>query len=1082
MEIEEPEEATLYLKVKPGGKKEKKKRFSNLIIAKRKKKAKTDMDIWTSAVLKNRLTDLSAIKSLLETKYSVSPSAGIQRVLRLIGETKVYNNKVVLSDNFANKPLYFYVNFLNYDMRTFTNDELFLVYTYKTIYDNIIKDEKMNEEQKKIIGFMGDSILMKCYFTSNSFTVEPGQYYSGYYQDYTTNLAVIGFNTLNEVDQQAARSENVFELAKEFTYNAVNYVVYKYKSCTVIFVKTDDVLNTIHSACDKIITFKKKAGCSLGVKEIKIKNINVRYVDMKIKPESFCPSFLTLNRDVRCNIVYKMKFDLNVLFAKLDDRYRKKGGFDFYYNSCYWDNIDTWYDFISIYAITSTALKTDDKNLLLEYVQTYMQLKPTIDIWKKLQLNLSKIYKDFYNSFNGYLKYSKLEAIAKRLDAYLHDYNVMLNEGTTFGDMVAFFKKTTIYNYSIYEQFGDHALVFPKHVAVILENLLSGKNVEGILDSLRACCQAIYKMSLSGGNQPYFLFVVSQGAFLGNLHGDEMSPNPLKDVIDGLYERTEEKELSEKEKSELMYNYYDQKEKYFKQVIENNVDQFITNNKDKITLNAESKKILVNSIYAKLSKEKTAIEALEKQIINCLMFDKSLNTVIIPEKDIVNCYNEYALTVKKDKLTTEIKTTAKKLDDIDKSLKSGGSVVPSSGGTSTVPVPIPMVDKPIEEGGKFVPVERSVSSGMSTVAAPPKRKREVVEIKTNTELGDFKIPVIEKKPEPMHVEESKPRVETEPKIEAKPEIKPKEEIKPEIKPKEEIKPEIKPETKPKVETKPKPKSKYKTPKPKEETKYETKPKGKLSVRDILKRGKEGRGVADLEKEIEEREKETDELLERHKKKKDDDDDDEDMKKFIVKDVPDDNYFKKKRKSFIVQVSDLKVYSNTVQLDGIYMSDEMLKKICEFYVELLQYLKETIPIDFFYNLIKDEYDKGNYPKCISYIAEYCPISNAFINELALNNPLFPNIRELKAYFRKNLKEKEGKVFNSFGVYLIPETFTNNSAVIHELMNMEYRNWPIYKEPSEAEEGLLDSEKKEMEKETNEPKGYDLYKDVKGYVAN
>ena len=1076
MEIEEPE-AAVYLKVKPGGKKEKKKRFSNLIIAKRKKKAKTDMDIWTSAVLKNRLTDLSAIKSLLETKYSVSPSAGIQRVLRLIGETKVYNNKVVLSDNFANKPLYFYVNFLNYDMRTFTNDELFLVFTYKTIYDNIIKDEKMGEDQKKIIGFMGDSILMKCYFTSNSFTVEPGQYYSGYYQDYTTNLAVIGFNTLNEVDQQAARSENVFELAKEFTYNAVDYVVYKYKSCTVIFVKTDDVQKAIHDACDKIITFKKKAGCSLGVKEIKIKNLNVRYIDMKIKPESFCPSFLTLNRDVRCNIVYKMKFDLNVLFAKLDDRYRKKGGFDFYYNSCYWDNIDTWYDFISIYAITSTALKTADKNLLLEYVQTYIQLKPTIDIWKKLQLSLSKIYKDFYNSFNGYLRYSKLEAISKRLDAYLHDYNIMINEGTTFGDMVGFFKKTTMYNYSIYEQFGDYAFVFPKHVAAILENLLSGKNVEGILDSLRACCQAIYNMSLSGGNQPYFLFVVSQGAFLGNLHGDEMSPTPLKDVIDGLYERTEEKELSEKEKSELMYKYYEEKEKYFKRVIENNVDQFIANHKDKVTLNAESKQTLINSVYAKLSKEKKAIETLEKQIINCLMFDKSLNTVMIPESDIINCYNEYALTVKKDKLTTEIKDTAKKIDDIEKSLKSGGSVVPS-GGTDTVPMP--MVEKPIEEGkyvegGKYGggSFEKPMSD-LSTKAAPPKRKGRI-EIKTNTEFGDFKIPVFEKKPESMHVEESKPRVETEPKIEVKPEIKPKVETEPKV--------EVKPEIKPKVETKPKEtktKSKYKTPKPKEETKYETKPKGKLSVRDILKRGKEGRGIADLEKEIEEREKETDELLERHKEKKDDDD--EDMKKFIVKDVPDDNYFKKKRKSFIVQVSDLKVYSNTVQLDGIYMTDEVLKKICEFYVELLQYLKETIPIDFYYNLIKNEYDKGNYPKCISYIAEYCPISNAFLNEFAANNPLFPNTKDLKRYFRKNLKEREGKVFNTFGVYLIPETFTNNSAVIHELINMEYRNWPIYKEPSEAEEGLLESEKKEMEKETNEPKGYDLYKDVKGYVAN
>ena len=89
---------------------------------------------------------------------------------------------------------------------------------------------------------------------------------------------------------------------------------------------------------------------------------------MSLSPESFCPSYTALTKTVKVTMVYKMRFDLNQLFSKLDTYYFLKKGFVFFKNSCYWDTMETWYDFLSIYVLTSKQLSDEDKKLLSGFI------------------------------------------------------------------------------------------------------------------------------------------------------------------------------------------------------------------------------------------------------------------------------------------------------------------------------------------------------------------------------------------------------------------------------------------------------------------------------------------------------------------------------------------------------------------------------------------------------------------------------------------------------------------------------------------------------------------------------------------
>ena len=1053
MEIENADwDSANLLKKPPKKKKERKIREISFYIARRprKKKEPSAFSRWSGEVLKRNLTDYYDIKSAIREKYHESPTDIGLRILKLIGETKVFNGKVILSDHFANQPLYFYVNYLNHDIRVFSNDELYLAYLYQLMYISIKGDEKVDQVSKDLLEFMSDGILVKAFFTSKLFTLPPKGITSGYYQDYTGDAALIGAENL-EKDQRNAFMNNCKEDLK-FVYDGQGYVSYMYEAIpyvvAIIRQGLEKPKETIQKLFEQTISFNKKEGVQKGVKEIKTKTDKARYIDMSLSPESFCPSYTALTKTVKVTMVYKMRFDLNQLFSKLDTYYVLKKGLVFFKNSCYWDTMETWYDFLSIYVLTSKELSDEDKKLLSGFIDLYYEKKEKLLLWKNMQLFMQRILKEFYNCFTTSISYGKLEAIFEGLKQYYKDYDYLVADTESFAGVKSFLEKTSMYNEAMNLQMQDDNLQFGRRVAGVIQQFMLGKNLDTCVADFRVACQGIYKMSASAGNSYVFPIMAAQGAFFGDLGGREIIDDPIKEILNRIRVKEAVKKVDEKERANLLFDFKNNIGKYRVQVIENDILKLLNKKGEK--LNANIVNALKFAVLTSILKNEADKEALDKAIADALVAAVKIDDVFaVPEKYIIDAYNSYLKDKTLKIIYGKINDYAKKAAELGqnvaplyeileqegspfaKAMKTS-SLLPSSGsinliGSEKTPEVYDASSSGVGDvsvtgagGGKFLPMEGEVKAPIGgMVGGPP-----MSAMPTST-LSDKANPPLRKKTTerpitPARLDEMIKKSHEDKILKSKIIYKPGS-----------------------SESK------------KFDKKLIKKGGGESAMRKLLNKG----GTLDYEIEkLKDKEKMTDKLMKNLKLRRDLSESSDSS--FIEKDF--DNALTN-RDSFVKSLSEFKSGN---MFKGINIADNNnLRKIVGFYINLLQFMGSYVPE------IKEGIRnvKGNLKKYLEVIGKSYPVSDLFIDKLSKYVPKMPNTKQLMDYFQKNVKS-EGKKYLSFGSLSLKSP--KDISIVVDLMNSERQFWPSYFEPEAAIEGLTEKEKKKLEKEVKEPAGYDI----------
>ena len=510
------------------------------------------------------------------------------------------------------------------------------------------------------------------------------------------------------------------------------------------------------------------------------------------------------------------------------------------------------------------------------------------------------------------------------------------------------------------------------------------------------------------------------------------------------------------------------------------------------------RKALTLSVLAKFVTDPIALKGLDKSIARAVITKTGVNSVTIEPKFIKEAFDQYNIAVmRKDSIDAlykeweKLKFLGMKLDDLPRLAEGEGikTEPPTISESGDKMVSMPKVD--VSSGGKISGVgfplgampKSAVPTGGTSVmippAAPPKRKEshgvfkspEIVPMKIEEskikpasirvdEIGDFKVelPVAKKsetKTTKLEVKATKPEKTT---------------IK--VTEKGDFKVEgrgIKPGTKPEKKVVIKMDKKGGFGLGYEEVK---KPTGSyVSVKDILKKGKEG-SLLDAElKRIEEREKEDVKLLSKIKKKIGFDDEESSSSSFISKDY--DFNFNDRTSALSIMGSD-DINSSTVY-KGIKVLDK-INPILTIYKELLKLMGKFVPQ--ISNYLKSV--KGTATEQFMQLAMNCPISNAFIDTMAKNNHKIPKVNEYIAYWSRGQK-RGTKWYDNYDA-IEPKHWEITAPVIRAMMNEEYKYWPIYKEPESASEGFLPYEIEELNKESKEPKGVNLMdeKNAKGFV--
>lgn len=647
MELEEDAPGVKENQMPENNVREIKSRRLRLLTARKRKKPFPESKLMKFApeILKKSFTDTLTIRNYIKEKYKEDPDKEVLNVLAVLGKSKIVNGKVLLSDKFANNMLYFHVGMtMDSTKQVFCNDNLYLSYRYESMYTRLSKQK----ENMNVLQYMLNAEMVKAYYVSQSFVYD-GPIKKGFYQDYKGDFSAVGTHLVDEAKVQELI--NGFDRNKcvYFYYKDVRYDVLTWPQNKDIAIIAQDSANNEdvrkHMAEDftNMKTFHggtKKA--EIGLKDVKASKIRkAKYFDMRISPDSFCPAFFLLDKEpgVKVYEIFKMKYDLNILFKSLDDEYKKNNGFLFYKNFCYWDNFSTWYDFLSVYALTSSVLKEEDKKVLIAYVDDYYLNREVLNMWKPLQLLFQRILKEFFNSFQNAIQVGKLENIRTKLKKYIDDTKT-LREDSSFGELKSFLDSTQQYSWMMHMQMDPKMFTLAEAMLEIIDTFLSGKITSQIIESLKDVGQAIYYLSVSGTGSYIFPIVLSPGAFLGSLVYNGKKITMLEEIIANFKERTEKKEYDQDEMLNIQFDFLKNRDAYRKEVIVANVRKFISNNK--LPLSGQNLGNLINSCMINFNKDPEKLEILDRAILKFKTADKSIKEIDFGQEEIAKWARNYA--------------------------------------------------------------------------------------------------------------------------------------------------------------------------------------------------------------------------------------------------------------------------------------------------------------------------------------------------------------------------------------------------------------------------------------------------------
>ena len=637
---------------------------------KRSKKQNTEIQDLLNKIYKANATTEEGIANVLSKNNKYIGNKDTIKFLKTIAETKVNNQKIVLSDRISNIPMYEYCVYTFYDVEVLSNDILYL-------WTNLISSvtAEADEDTKKIVNM---AKFAEVTIVSNLFDGD-NEINQGYLQDYNGDFCAINVGDLEKTERDALFK---FQDNPDYRYNyiAFDYNGRQFQSCgnenallvTPINMTQEEALDTYNNM--KIIK-DNNSKIDLGFKTLPIKNNKTRFISCKLKSEDFCPCFMNFQKPISVQFLYKIKLDNNKLFEYFDEQlksYKNKNSAKLKHphNILYWDNIESFFDFLQVYVVTSTQRVLPIFGTYLMAIQTYLKYKNVIQYWKQNQLEYQKILYEFYNSFTSRLNFDKLMKLYDRLKKYI-GMRAILMGSETYKDIKNMFYDLKDLCHLINQQFENNTMVIGDRLLELLEEL-SQQKIKNIKD-YQTIAYAIYCSSYNDilNSIPAFPFLLSPGGFLGDVSKDyRFDVGIFDELMDTLKNSVKKVKLNNQEYANNMFKAIDFAEKNRRRIIGNTIDYFCETNK--YELSNEQREHIIENVEEAINDD----EELRKHFNWCISemmlegADPNKDTVDIKEIDelIDSGIKEFNKEVDKSNKTNkkklkELKDQRNELDD-----------------------------------------------------------------------------------------------------------------------------------------------------------------------------------------------------------------------------------------------------------------------------------------------------------------------------------------------------------------------------------------------------------------------------------
>ena len=645
-------------------KKRKEKRKINIISAKKRKRKVPLSDIakWAPSIIKKKYDDGQSIKALVQEKFGQTPNDDVLKILTLIGKSRVVNKKIVISDKLANTDLNFYCVYGNQNMNTFSNDKLYL----NSLFSIWMLESKRQFPESAPTLFSGSCILQKVVFLSSAFKGK-GYVRRGYYQDFAKDYASIGFEHYKTDEEKEAAIQKMKKMIN-FTCDNLDFQLAGNPLSCCVIGPTDESEEQFFSACrdntmnTKILNTGK--GGAIGYKELN-KQESVYFLNSQVNVEDFCPCFLVCEQVIKTSIVFKAKLDYTGVFDVMEGSLKKNKEKVLYPpDALYWDTMSSWIDFLTIFVLTARGIGPKLKESIQGFIDIYRDIKDVLALWKKIQMNFQNIIKEFYESFQTYILYDKLDALLKRVKVYIEDRDNLLKIPIS-GRVMEFIKHPVAQESGtmMCRQFTGDVLQIADAIKTILDEFVLGRKPENKINDLRRLALMIYNISLTGNvNYRCFPIVISPAGFLGTVTGDlkyDKEDNILEAIIKDFSKSRKKKKDSVSELAKTYASIASNMNLYVEIVIKKSVEALVKK------LGAKLKKDelddLIDSQTEEIKKSRVLYDELVNLICSQAAEDKSPMSVIFQPESMIESVK---ILMKEKNLAKKTKKLKRKVEKV----------------------------------------------------------------------------------------------------------------------------------------------------------------------------------------------------------------------------------------------------------------------------------------------------------------------------------------------------------------------------------------------------------------------------------
>ena len=643
-------------------KKDKKTKLFNLIAKKRKVKAgPSEITKIVNELTKKNISDPEKIRGYVLGTKGKEMSVNNSKLYSILVQSKVAQNKIILSDRLNNTPLYSYFFLPNSPCQAITNDWLILQGIFYYNISQYFAKKKIDRIPCAILRW---GKVVKVTFSSDSFIMDNGVFKKGYYQDNSDDFGCVGLHELpkEERDQILAFAVNRYE----FGYRQKDYVMSGNEKGMVAILKNFEQREKILLNYNAVHVFSVQDKFKFDPKLID-NNKKIKYLYFTLNSDVFCPAFLILPDSVESNILFKIELDYNhmsdMFMTAMRDNVNISDGRHAF---CYWDTVDEFIDFLSIFVLVHSKDKNMKKEIgdqMSSLCDHYYANKPIINHWKNIYTSIEKALTDFYSSFEGKIKIDNLNKVNQKILEIRTMYNEAKNDTDAENIITTFSEKIASYCYFIKNQVNYN---FDALLETIYESILklNRGNIEGLPTKFREVGKIILKMGFNSEEavgRELFPFCFSKGGYLGNLSGKDEA------VFDELLLKVKEKILRKEERevaaSDVAYDAMEDFNNKCLTLITNSLIKRMAENKiSYYNINESDRNIMLRDLYNELNKDFTVDKESRKYLYDLIAKwtrdGKDFKLLVLPTrfKNTNNLINDYCikfLNVEEERLKKE---------------------------------------------------------------------------------------------------------------------------------------------------------------------------------------------------------------------------------------------------------------------------------------------------------------------------------------------------------------------------------------------------------------------------------------------